>query len=154
MNLKERVGEDGTMKKKITSVRCSLDDFIEKNKYTVRVAPSSDAVELGTGYHVLPGLLFDLLALKGKEYQLEAPSVVEGTDISKSVGFAYILDECGNKTGYHLSSYCGQNPDGTGKYFGYFIEEDSFIESSLAERLKKTLRGFKISRELPLPYVA
>ncbi len=136
------------------TARCSLDDFISNNKYEVRVSPFCRTVTFpGSSYRVPSGMLFDLLALEGKGFQLEAPSLREGVDISKSVGLAFILNSKGKRTGYHLSSRGGQNIDG--KYFGYFLEDDIMIFGSQHQRFRRATdpKRTELYRKLQLPYV-
>lgn len=138
------------------TARCSLDDFIRNNKYEVRVSLFSVTVHFsGVDYRVPAGRLFDLQALEGKGFQLESNSVREGTDISKSVGSAFILYREGKKTGYLLSAYGGQNSDGTKKYQGYYIEDEIGRFGNDQIRMKRMLdkRRRKLSSSLSLPYL-
>lgn len=138
------------------AVRCSLDDFLRYNKYQVRVSPYSLTVHFpGVGYHVPAGRIFDLQALEGKSFQLETDSVRAGTDISTGVGFAFILDRAGKKTGYLLGAYGGQNSDGTKQYHGYYIEDERGRFGNKQERMKRMLdkRRRELASCLPLPYL-
>ena len=136
--------------------RCSLDDFIRNNRYEVRVSPFSATAHFpGGDYRVPAGRIFDLQALEGKGFQLETDSVREGTDISKGVGFAFILDHAGKKTGYLLSAYGGQDSDGTNQYHGYHIEDERGRFGNQQEGLKRMLnkKRQELSFRLPLPYL-
>ncbi len=107
--------------------RCTLDDFIKKNKHPVKVGPFSHSVRLkGMKGYAHPNDPFDLELLAGKGYWLEARNVHDWADISTGVGLAYILNNDGNNTGYHLLSH------GAGEEFWYEIEDDKFQQPGVA----------------------
>jgi hypothetical protein len=99
--------------------RCTLDDFVKKNKYPVTVGKFSHSVRLkGMKEYAHPTEPFNLELLTGKGYLLEARNVHDWVDISEGIGLAYILQSDGSSTGYHLLSH------GAGKEFWYEIEDD------------------------------
>ena len=102
--------------------RCSLDDFIEKNKKEVRVDPHSSTVEFSLlEYRVPPGALFDLRVLRGEGYILFSGSTFDEVDISNDVGIADILNKDEQPTGYRLVQHGSNHPDGSHQFSAYFI---------------------------------
>lgn len=106
------------------NARCSLDDFIRNNTHPVLVDEFSRPVKFqGVNYVVPPGALFDLRVLYGHGFQLESKNMREGTDLTKGVGLAYILDQEGKSTGYALGSQSSYDPAGKLKRREYKIED-------------------------------
>ncbi len=132
--------------------RCSLDEFIDKNREEVRVNPYSLPIEFPhVDYKVPPGALFDLRVLRGEGYLLHAKSLKEEADINPcDIGSASILDKDGKETGYELGSHGSQNPDGSHRFSAYFIgktpkdlADDATLERyrGVAEKFKDVLWG-------------
>ncbi len=127
------------------TARCSLDEFIEHNKDEVRVGPSSAPVEFRElDYRVPPGALFDLRGLKGEGYQLESTDVREGTDISKGMRHAFILDQEGSPTGYQLVSRGDSSLGGSQRFSAYFIESNrpKFNLKRMMEEMERDRRRY------------
>lgn len=104
--------------------RCSLDEFIDKNRKEVRVGPYSLPVEFPhLNYRVPPGALFDLRVLRGEGYMLQAMSLKEEAEINPAdIGGAVILDKDGRNTGYELVNHGSRDPnDPTTWFSAYFI---------------------------------
>ncbi len=68
---------------------------------------------------------FDLESLTGKGYLLEERNVHDWVDISTGIGLAYILNNDGSRTGYHLLSH------GAGEKFWYEIGDDGLQKSGV-----------------------
>lgn len=107
----------------------SLDDFIEKNRFVIKVHELSELVRL-ENMCFLPGSFFDLSFLKNQGYKLEVISPQECQMDTQSFGFAYILDKEEKKTGYHLISQGGTD------HFSYVVEDDGIYNNGI-ERIKK-----------------
>ncbi len=118
--------------------RCSLDEFIDKNRNEVRVNPYSLPIEFPhLDYRVPAGALFDLRVLRGEGYLLHANSLKEEAEINPGdIGSASILDKDGKETGYELGSHGSQNLDGSHRFSAYFIER----------RTKKPLSNASLER--------
>jgi|SRR3989338_4418038 len=76
----------------LTTVRCTLDDFIANNKQEVKL----DGPD---------GLPYDLRILVGRGFQLESTNTPEGTDLSKDISIARLLNKDGTWTGYTFIAY-------------------------------------------------
>ena len=92
----------------LTTVRCSLDDFVAKNTKEVKMD--------GIG-----GLPYDLRILVGRGLQLESTNIPEGSDLSKDIGIAHILNKDGTSTGYKLTAYGSRNLETGQLNSGYYI---------------------------------
>ena len=92
----------------LTTVRCSLDDFVAKNTKEVKMD--------GIG-----GLPYDLRILVGRGLQLESTNIPESTDLSKDIGIAHILNKDGTHTGYRLTAYGSRNVETGQRNNGYYI---------------------------------
>ncbi len=105
------------------TARCSLDEFIEKNRKEVRVDPYSPPIEFPhLDYRVPAGALFDLRVLRGEGYQLLEKSLKEDADINPAdIGGAALLDKDGKETGYGLVNHGSNLPDGSPWFSAYFI---------------------------------
>lgn len=116
---------------------CSIDDFIGKNKYNVRVSAWSTSVKFQcTNYLVHPGEIFDITKLLNKGLVLEAPYVNRGVDISTGVGFAYILNEKCERTGFHMGTWTYRGS------FEYLIEDDKVWDEA-PERNDQAIKIYK-----------
>lgn len=110
----------------------SLDEFIEKNRFEIKVHELSEPVKL-ENMCFLPGAFFELSFLKNQGYKLEVVSPPECRMDTQSFGFAYLLDREGKRMGYHLISQGGTD------HFSYVVEDDGIYDDGI-ERIKKSER--------------
>lgn len=135
------------------AARCSLDDFIRNNTYSVKVGYFSQPVHFPKlDYLVPPGALFDLTVLYGLGYQLESRNVRAGTDISKGLGTGSLLDRKGKDTGYCLSSsgHGLTSPDGSWSdewHTEYFINDKGSFRGVEARDFESRFRRMKLVQE-------
>lgn len=85
--------------------RCSLDEFLKKNKQEIQIHSPEEVFFVRAGKRVSLTRGEDLVLLKDLGFILESPFMKKEADISKGFGCAYILDSEGKKTGYWLMNH-------------------------------------------------